>query len=49
MQTMKSPKPTSLLLAAATLLLLPSCNRGIGCPTNLSLNDLVSSLLTLLF
>ncbi len=49
MQTMKSTKRTTLLLAAATVLLLPSCNRGFGCPTNLSFEDLVSPLLTLLF
>ncbi len=46
---MKSSKRTPLLLAAAVLLLLPSCNRGFGCPTNLSLDDLVSPLMTLLF
>lgn len=31
-------RPTSLL-AFAALLLTTSCNRGVGCPTNFSLND----------
>lgn len=31
-------RPTSLL-ALAALLLTTSCNRGVGCPTNFSLND----------
>ncbi|MCP9235707.1 hypothetical protein [Lewinella sp. JB7] len=36
------------LIATATLLLLTSCNRGFGCPTNLSVRELVSPLLSLL-
>lgn len=31
-------RPTTLL-AAAALLVTTSCNRGLGCPTNFSLND----------
>ena len=34
-----------LLPAAGLLLLLSSCNRGFGCPTNLSLEAFVGSLL----
>ncbi len=32
-------------LAATGMLLLSSCNRGFGCPTNLSVRELVGSLL----
>ena len=32
------------LLAAVGMLLLSSCNRGFGCPTNLSVQELVGSL-----
>ena len=40
-------RPLPLLLAVLTLTTLASCNRGMGCPTNLSVDDLVSGLFAL--
>ncbi|MBB4078485.1 hypothetical protein GGR28_001098 [Lewinella aquimaris] len=45
---MKVIKRSIPVLATAILLFLSSCNRGFGCPTNLSLGELVSPLLSLL-
>ena len=46
---MKRSIQRSLVLASgASLLLLSSCNRGFGCPTNLSLDGFVSGLLALI-
>ena len=36
-------------LAATGMLLISSCNRGFGCPTNLSVEGLVGSLLAWLW
>ncbi|WP_420460950.1 hypothetical protein [Neolewinella sp.] len=43
---MKKFKRLLPLLAATATLLLSSCNRGFGCPTNLSVQELVGSLFT---
>ncbi|PPK85792.1 hypothetical protein CLV84_2699 [Neolewinella xylanilytica] len=46
---MKYLKRPATLLAASTILLLSSCNRGYGCPgSNFSVDDFVSALITLL-
>ena len=37
---LSSVRPT-YALAAFALLSLTSCNRGVGCPTNLSLNEIL--------
>ncbi|WP_157974313.1 hypothetical protein [Lewinella sp. IMCC34183] len=44
---LRKPSPSPLYLAVP-LLLLTSCNRGFGCPTNLSVSDLVSAVLALI-
>ncbi|NJB84698.1 hypothetical protein GGR26_000443 [Lewinella marina] len=45
---MKSLRRSLTFLSAASVLLLSSCNRGFGCPTNLSLDELVSGVWPLL-